>query len=237
MSASNKLLRKIRKWHRWPGLIIGIFFMLWAISGIVMNHRSLISSYDISRGWMAGEYQYSNWNNGAVKSSVVVGEDSTLVYGNIGVWLGNNNLSSFSDFNTGFPEGTDNHKISSILVTSSGNLYAGTLFGLFHYDFYRNSWDKIHIPVHNERVNTIIEKDNRVWVLTRSELVVLADTPDNPQPEARMIPRPVDYNNKAGLFKTLWVMHSGEIYGGIGKLIIDLLGLKVVLLTLPGFIH
>jgi hypothetical protein len=47
---------------------------------------------------------------------------------------------------------------------------------------------------------------------------------------------PEKYDNKVGLFKTLWVIHSGEIYGKAGKLIVDFAGLVLAFLTITGFI-
>mgnify|MGYP000848184165 CR=1 FL=1 len=50
------------------------------------------------------------------------------------------------------------------------------------------------------------------------------------------LPPPENYANKTGLFKTLWVIHSGEIYGLTGKLIIDFAGLVFAFLTISGLI-
>jgi membrane protein implicated in regulation of membrane protease activity len=55
--------------------------------------------------------------------------------------------------------------------------------------------------------------------------------------EKKTFPSPKNYNNKAGLFKTLWVFHSGEIAGFAGKLFVDLLGLIIIFLTLTGLIY
>jgi len=38
------------------------------------------------------------------------------------------------------------------------------------------------------------------------------------------------------LFKTLWFIHSGEIYGHIGKLLVDLLGLVFIFLSIGGVV-
>jgi hypothetical protein len=51
-----------------------------------------------------------------------------------------------------------------------------------------------------------------------------------------MLPPPANYDNKVGLFKTLWVIHSGEIYGEAGKLIVDIISLILVFLTISGLI-
>ena len=51
-NTNNRWLKFFRKWHRWPGVIMSFFFILWAISGIVMNHRQLFSGFDISRKYL-----------------------------------------------------------------------------------------------------------------------------------------------------------------------------------------
>ncbi len=83
----SSLIRKLKRYHKWPGIVISVFALFFALSGIILNHRNLISSVDISRKLMPPGYQYNNWNLAAVKSSLPVGRDSMLIYGNIGAWL------------------------------------------------------------------------------------------------------------------------------------------------------
>ncbi len=234
---SNRWLKFFRKWHRWPGLILGLFFILWAISGIIMNHRQLFSGFDISRKFLPKEHRYVNWNNAAVKSAVLIGSDSLLVYGNIGTWLTDSSFSFFKDFNKGFPKGIDNRKISSMLVTARGNIYAGTLFGLFYFDPQSRRWTNLELPVKDQRIQWLVEKDGEVMILTRSELLQAKDDPEKFTANKLHLPPPEGYDNKAGLFRTIWVIHSGEIYGNIGKLIVDAMGLIVILLAVTGALH
>jgi hypothetical protein len=233
----NRWLKFFKKWHRWPGLIFGIFFILWAISGIIMNHRQLFSGMDISRKLVPKEHRYVNWNNAAVKSAVKISNDSLLLFGNIGIWLTDTNFSSYTDFNNGFRKGIDNRKISSMLVTRNGNIYAGTLFGLHYYNPLRGKWTKISLPVEDERIQGLIEKGNEVMILTRSEFLAAEDNPAEFRAVKLHLPEPEDYDDKAGLFRTIWVIHSGEIYGKAGKLIVDALGLIVILLAITGLLH
>ena len=51
------------------------------------------------------------------------------------------------------------------------------------------------------------------------------------------IPPPENYDNKIGLFFSLWVIHSGDIYGQIGKLIVDAFALAFIFLLITGLIH
>ena len=232
----NRWLKFFKKWHRWPGVIMGLFFILWAISGVVMNHRSLFSPLDINRKYLPSEHRYKNWNNAAVKSGINLG-DSLLIYGNIGVWLTDSSFTSFTDFNAGFKKGIDNRKISSMLVTQNGNVYAGTLFGLFYLDKKDNHWQKISVPLKDERIQWLVEKEGRVIVLTRSAMFESLDDPENFVVNALKLPSSEGYDNKAGLFRTIWVIHSGEIYGLAGKLIVDLLALIVIFLAVTGALH
>jgi hypothetical protein len=235
--SGNRWLKFFRKWHRWPGVIMAFFFILWAISGIVMNHRQLISGLDISRNVLPKENRYVNWNNAAVKSAVGIGRDSVVIYGNIGAWLADSALTEFSDFNSGFPKGIDNRKISSMIFTKKGNLYAGTLFGLFFYDFTVGRWEKLRLPVNDARIQWLEHEEEDLLILTRSELLRAKDDPKDFRPQGLHLPPPEGYDNKEGLFRTIWVIHSGEIYGMAGKLIVDALGLIVILLAITGALH
>ena len=98
----------------------------------------------------------------------------------------------------------------------------------------RKIWEKIEISVHNKRITDILEKDGQLLVLTRDFLLRLKD---NKNFEVISLPKPENYDNKIGLFKTLWVIHSGEIYGETGKLIVDAVGLIFIFLTVTGLIY
>jgi len=105
-------MKFLRKYHKWLGLLSIVFVILFSFSGIILNHRQLVSNIDIDRSLLADEYQYNNWNNAAVKGTEKISNDSILIYGNIGVWLTDSTFSDFKDFNNGFPAGIDNKKIS-----------------------------------------------------------------------------------------------------------------------------
>lgn len=211
--------------------------MIFAVSGILMNHRSLFSGIDVPRNYLPVEFRYNNWNNAAIKSACQLSPDSILVYGNIGIWLSDSSFSSFTDFNDGFELGADNRKVFKVLKTENGNLYAGALFGLFHYNFKKAVWESIEIPVHDNRVVDLLSVDGELMVLTRSFLLNSPDLKGNWDFEKSTLPAPEKYDNKAGLFKTLWVIHSGEIAGFAGKLFVDFLGLTVIFLTITGLIY
>jgi hypothetical protein len=194
----------------------------------------LFSSVDVNRKWIPGSYQYKNWNLAAVKSAVSLPDDSLLIFGNIGIWKTDTNFTRFRDFNKGFPKGIDNRKIYSLLSTRNHRLLAGTLFGLYEYS---DGWKKINLLVDEERIVKVLEKNDSLIVMTRS--YILTSNINDIVFKFRKIKvlAGIDSNDKVGLFRTLWVIHSGEIYGIIGKLLVDLVGLLFITITLSGIFY
>ena len=231
MKKSVKIFRKL---HKWPGIVIAFFAILFASSGIVMNHRQTFSSIDISRNLLPPNYRYENWNLAAVRGSLPLENNSLLIFGNIGIWKITENLEEFTDFNQGFSKGIDGRKIYSV-VQFNNALFAGTHFGLYR----RNradagEWQKINLPVKQERIADINTKGDTLLVLSRHYLL---KSVDGKVFETVQLPEPVNYERKTGLFNTLWELHSGELFGLTGKLIVDLLGVVTIVLSITGLLH
>ncbi len=230
----KKSLKLYRKLHKWPGIIIAFFAVFFATSGIILNHRQTFSSIDISRSLLPSDYRYKNWNLSAVRGSLPLNNDSLLIYGNIGIWKTDNNLEKFEDFNRGFPKGIDGRKINSVIQLNQ-SLYAGTHFGLFARESNKSeSWEKVSLPVKEERIADLNLKNDTLLVLTRHYLL---KSTDGKTFETVQLPEPAGYERRIGLFITLWELHSGELWGITGKLIVDLLGIVTIILAITGLNH
>ena len=226
------MIKFFKKYHKWLGVIATLFLLFFSISGIILNHRSSFSSIDIDRNIMPDEDHIKNWNNASVKGSVKLSDNKILLYGNIGVWLTDSTFTKFTDFNNGFPKGIDNRKICKVFITKNNNIYAGTLLGFYSYN--NNKWTKIELPNNIEHIVDITETDDKLILLSRSYLL---ESTDYKNFDVKILPTPQNYDNKVGLFKTLWVIHSGEIWGKIGILLVDLIGLIFIFLSISGIIH
>ncbi len=209
-----------------------LLLVLFAVSGIILNHRSQLADFSVNRNALPKYIRYNKWNNAAVKDMYPINGDSVMVYGNIGVWLTDSALNSFEDINAGFPSGIDNRKIAKI-IEYQDNIFAGTLYGFFKFNKKERLWEKQKLPLKEENVVDMYIKDGVMHVMLRSHLLT---TNDGFQFEEITLPAPAGYDNKIGLFKTLWVIHSGEIYGKFGIFIVDLIGVIMVFLTITGFI-
>ncbi len=231
--SKTKVIKLFKKLHKWPAIIVAVFALMFAVSGIVLNHRQLFSSVDIARKFLPSNYAYDNWNLAAVKGALDIGGDTMLLYGNVGIWETSNDFMNFGDFNQGFPEGVDNRKVYSV-VKFNEILFAGTHLGLYKRGKGSQKWQKVTLHVHNNRIADLGTKGNELLVLTRDYLLTSTTGDDF---KVVQLPGPVNYKRETGLFNTLWELHSGELFGLTGKLIVDLLGLVTIFLSISGLIH
>ncbi|MCK3684100.1 PepSY-associated TM helix domain-containing protein [Maribellus sp. YY47] len=229
----TRIIKTFKKLHRWPAVVIAFISVLFATSGIIMNHRGVFSGVDVSRSLLPENYTYSNWNQSAVRGSLEIDSATVLIYGNIGVWKSDPAFSAFEDFNNGFPKGIDNRKIYS-LIAFKQNLYAGTHLGLYFRSSTNGNWEKITLPVKNDRITDVILKGDSLLVLTRDYLL---SSTDGVRFQTVQLPAPVNYKRETGLFDTFWQLHSGELFGLTGKLIVDLLGIITIVLSVTGLLH
>ncbi len=227
------MIKFFRKYHKWLGIIYALIILSYVFSGIILNHRNTLSGIDISRKVLPGIYRYTNWNNAAVKATLKISPDSIMLYGNIGIWLTDRNFSRFTCFNKGFPKGIDNRKIYHMEKTTGNDLLAGTFSGLYSFSHRAQKWIPVNLPVKDKRILDIIQKQDTIFLLSRSHLL---KTTDLRSFIVNQLPPPENYDNKTDLFKTIWTIHSGEIYGLTGKLIIDFAGLVFAFLTITGLI-
>lgn len=225
-------MKFFRKYHKWVGIVLSFFILLFAISGVVLNHRKMFSGSDISRSILAQEYQYINWNNASIKGSLKLNSDSVLVYGNVGVWLSDSAFVRYKKFNQGFPKGIDNRKVFKLHKADNGKILAGTLFGVFELNNQTQRWHKTNFE--DITVMDFANKQDTLIILTRSNLYKSVDLNHF---EKTTLPEPTNYNNKVSLFKTLWTIHSGEILGHAGKLFTDFMALVFIFLSITGFIY
>ncbi len=229
----NKSIRIFRKLHKWPGIIIAFFAILFAASGILTNHRQTFSGVDISRKYLPPGYRYKNWNLAAVRGSLPLPGNDLLIYGNIGIWKTGQTPENFTDFNQGFPKGIDNRKIYAV-VQQKNTLYAGTHFGLYKRGLSGNEWQMVNLPGKQSRITDLALKNDTLLVLTRHHLL---QSGDGVSFSIIQLPEPEGYERKAGLFNTLYDLHSGELWGLAGKLIVDLLGVATIILSVTGLLH
>lgn len=230
----NWLLYK--KLHRWPGLVISFFLLYFGITGIFLNHRETFSHIDIGRKHLPESYHYINWNNAALKEALNISGDSILIYGAVGIWMTDSTYTDYHCFNTGLPVGSDNRRIFDLHRAEDGHLYAATQFGLYAFDKNSKLWIRFNIDEDIKRFVGIENIGDTIYALSRSYLYKGKSEGINTNFEKIELKAPADFQQRVSLMKTIWQIHSGEIFGLPGQLFVDLLGLLTIFLSLTGIV-
>lgn len=250
-----------KKYHRWFGLVLSVFMLVFCVSGIILNHREVFSGCEVSRKWLPASYYIKNFNNGVVKGTVVKKSaahslssencDSVLVYGCAGVFLTDSRLSTWQDFNAGLPESIDERNVRHVAKAKDGSLWCAALRDVYRYDENSHRWKKVELPGNEERIMDVaLAKDSMTVVaLTRSRLFTIVpfvqygeivkigkSSSETCRVESKIIPAPKKYEPKTTLFKLVWHLHSGEFFGLPGKLVVDAIALVLIVLSITGIL-
>ena len=242
-----------KKYHRWFGLVLSVFMLVFCVSGIILNHRALFSGCEVSRSLLPSSYHIKNFNNGIIKGTVrISGADSAsihekktvLAYGCGGVWLTDDQMSAWRDFNAGLPESLDERNIRNVVRAKDGSLWCATLHDVYRYDGWNGKkverWQKVSLAGNDERIMdvTLNRDSTKVVALTRSKIFEI--TIGLPHAllasQSRIIPAPKGYEPKTTLFKIVWHLHSGELFGLPGKLVVDAIAVVLIVLSLTGIV-
>lgn len=250
-----------KKYHRWFGLVLSVFMLVFCVSGIILNHREVFSGCEVSRKWLPASYYIKNFNNGVVKGTVVKKSaahslssencDSVLVYGCAGVFLTDSRLSTWQDFNAGLPESIDERNVRHVVKAKNGSLWCAALRDVYRYDENSHRWKKVELPGNEERIMDVaLAKDSMTVVaLTRSRVFTIVpfvqygeivkigkSSSETYRVESKIIPAPKKYEPKTTLFKLVWHLHSGEFFGLPGKLVVDAIALVLIVLSITGIL-
>lgn len=233
----SRLYKFLKKYHKWLAIVFTLFFIFFALSGIVLNHRSLIGGVDVNRKWLPDSYELKNWNLASVKGSVELSKDSILFYGGAGVWLADSLLKKWTPFMNGFPVGSDRRKIFDLVKSPNGDCFAATRFGLYCYSSTEHKWVKQHFFENDEFVTGLEVAKNNLYVLTRNHLYsALLSSPNLNFSKIELIPSQ-GLNPRISIFRLFWIIHSGEVLGMAGRLVVDLGGLMLLFLSITGLIY
>lgn len=226
-----------KKYHRWFGLVLSVFMLVFCVSGIILNHRSLFRSCEVSRGWMPASYHIQNFNNGIIKGTIAE-KEKVIAFGGAGVWLTDTLGSKWTDFNAGLPEGADNRNIRNIVQSADGTLWMAAQYDVYRHD--GKQWLRVELPGNEERITdvTLSGDSTQVVALSRSKLYIVSksSSKDSLKVKEILLKSPVGYKPETTLFKTVWKLHSGEFFGLPGQLVVDAIAVVLIILSVTGII-
>ena len=295
-----------RKHHKWVGICLSFFLLMFCLSGIVLNHRAWLSGVDVSRGRLPAAYRFRNWNKGllrgtlrwteakpSARQTMATGDSSVhvLVYGAGGIWLTDPSGRAFADFNRGLPTGADRRSVRAMVRTAGGEVFAITPFGLFRLDRGQGQetpstsllnpeshgipvnpqvpdpaaqglpaspqasdsiphtsspaplanlkaarWISVPVPtLPGERLTDLAARGDSIVAMGRSRLYVACAPYDRFRTVELL--KPADHDGRVTLFRLFWLLHSGELFGLPGQLVVDALALVLIVLIVTGWMY
>lgn len=227
---------KAKKIHKYLGIPLCLFLFLAAISGILLNHRDLLQQVDIPRSILPSEYKFERWNNGAVRG-ILRTDSIAYIYGGAGIWETDSSLQREAHpLHAGFVPGGDEAKVMSMVQDKSGGIWAASQFRLYRLDPRVKRWSEQPLPTSVQgRLADLQISGDSILLLSRSLLYLR--TLSNPKWQSYELKAPDGYTGKILLFQIIWMLHSGEYFGLTGRIIVDLIGLVVILLSLTGIFY
>lgn len=223
-------------YHKFVGLGISVFLMLFCVSGILLNHKSGISGINVERSFMPSAYRYTNWNKGSLRGTVDIsqpGDSSILLYGTTGMWQLKWPQQRFFDYNQGLPFGADFHDIRSVVKLPDGQLFAINESQLFRQGLH-SAWKQVFLPS-GEELADLTTCGDTLLVVGRSHLFVAVSPYEHF--ETVTLRQPDDYNPKTPLLQLVWNLHSGHILGTVGRILLDVIAIVLIFLLLSGWVQ
>ncbi|HDS16442.1 MAG TPA: PepSY domain-containing protein [Proteobacteria bacterium] len=230
----------LKQIHKYLGLLVLLYGLWMALSGIALNHPEAIKNLSFSNRLMPDNYQYRNWNRMSWRCAQFSSFDDNLllVGGKEGVWQSLDRGKSFTRLAGGFPAASYAKDTFSLLLANNGSkeiLFAGTRSGLYYWQ--EQQWQKVDHPVLSQaRVLDLLQVDNLILAFTDS-LAFKAEI-SSEKLIFRSLPLPVEASifQHLPLFRWLRKVHDGSILGFYGKLFADGIGLILIFLSLSGLV-
>lgn len=232
-------LHSAQPWHRWLGIPLCLLLFLSALSGIILNHRDLLSRINVPRALLPGSYDYVRWSAGLGRG-VLTKDTIHYIYGQDGVWvaqsLGDSSHRAIS-FNEGLPLGADQRKVLAMACDRMQRIWLATPQALYTHDGIRWQECPITSRLSGRLTDLQIEEDTLV-VMSRSHVYTTHLGEGKALHWQRHeLKTPDDYTGELLLFRLVWALHSGEYLGRIGQTLVDLVGVVTILLSLTGIAY
>ncbi len=220
-----------RRQHKWSSLLALLPLLSLCLSGIILNHRQLLRSIDVSRTILPPQYRYHDWNGGLLRGSIAFDSSSTVLYGNSGLWLLSN--GRIDDFNQGLPEVAEARNFRGAVRLPDDKLLCVSTESL--YSLEEDGWKQFDLSMDaEERLTDIYLHEDTLIVMSRSRLyAAVAPYRDF---RAFELAESKEGRQKPSAFKAFFLLHSGQLFGQAGIVLVDIMAVILALLCVTGLV-
>lgn len=214
----------MKKLHRWLGVPIAIAMLYMSVSGVLLNHPSLIAGFDAPRWMLPSDMRSVNWGRGAIQAWVRLADGTLLAGGKGGVYRMDQTMRKVKPENAGLPGSVALGAIQALARDSAGGIWAGTPSGAFSYHAGQNRW---HADGPHHDIVALVTRDSVLYAFSPN--AVWSHHPIVGWRLVREWPVP-----DPGFIHLLFDLHSGAILGKPGKLLYDAAAVALFLLGVGG---
>jgi len=228
-------VRRWRRWHKWGGLFFSCFLIPFLLSGLVLNHREALRGVDVPRAYLPPSYRLHNWNQGTVRGTLPLSADCILLYGENGLFLSDARGEHIRPFNEGLRAGAENRSFGDAVRLPGGEVFAVSPYEVYVLRPAASRW-QIATPAlgRDDRFVSAAVAGDTLVVLSRSAVYTAT------APYARFtrseLAAPTEGAPGRFTLRTIWRLHSGELFGEIGRFAVDALALCLLALCITGLI-
>lgn len=224
-------MRNLRRHHRVSSYAAIFFLAVFCLSGLVLNHRDTTERIDVAAMLLPPHYRHSHWNRGLMRGTLR-GGDSVVVFGSGGMWSCDSAGGQVEDFNRGIPQQACARQIRAAGVLPDGTLLALASRALYVRPPHRGEWGLSRLQA-DERLTDLCVRGDSVIATGRSHIYLSADGARSFRKLALSPPVAGNFGHPS-LFRTVWALHSGELFGMPGRLVADFTALLLLTLCAGG---
>ncbi|MCF0236000.1 MAG: PepSY domain-containing protein [Bacteroidaceae bacterium] len=239
----------LRRLHGWIGLPCCLLLIAFCVSGIALNHREALADYDLSRRWLPEQYHYHNWDQGLMRGTLrgqladysshgrkttdqASGSDVVWIYGNAGIWRTDTRGHNVQSDSQGMPVGIDHRNVRAMIMLPTAEQWALTPTAIYRRPAPTAPWQAAVPAPADARWTDLTLRGDSLIALSRSGAQFSLPPYRNWTPLA--LPHAADEDGQVSLFRTLWLLHSGALFGTAGRWLMDAVALVLIALSLTG---
>lgn len=224
-----------RKWHKVLSLLFTPLLIVFAITGIGLNHAKLIEPISISVNSLPENYHFKAWNRGSLQAFAK--DQSGGVYAGGKNGIGYFFKDNFSKIDNPLAKHQWHNFIYSLyLDTTNSQLYVGSRNGLFRYNINKKQWH-YYQQTQNQRIVSLLKNtdDNSVLAIANHQIYSIKLAA---QDNIKALNIQLGASRQSvPLFRFIFALHSGEVWGILGILLMDLLAIALIYFSLSGLYY